>query len=205
MVEITLPIVLQLLQTVGILVGIVYYITIMRNSQRNQRIQLETRQTQLFTQFNDEFRKSGDAWIDIMGSFGLTGSSSGWSWEDYDDFMMKYGPDNSPEEWQKFVSIADLFERMGILAKEGSVNLQIIYDHMGGSPIRFWDKFEEIIDMQRIELEKPPKGMWMEYTEDLVYMLRDIRADDIRDLDNRLRRRRIQREKLGRTMPDYNP
>jgi hypothetical protein len=46
--------------------------------------------------------------------------------------------------------------------------------------------------------------MWLEYFEDLVYMLRDIRADDIRDLDNRLNRRRIQRQKLGRTMPDFS-
>lgn len=204
MVEITYQMVLSTLQTIALIVGIAYYLIIMRNSQRNQRIQLETRQTQLFTQFNDEFRECGSAWVDIMGSYGLTGSSSGWSWDDFDDFMRKYGPDQSPEEWQKFGSIAGLFERMGILAKEGSVNLQIIYDNMGGSPIRFWDKFEEIIDMQRIELEKPPKGMWLEYFEDLVFVLRDIRADDIRDLDNRLMRRRIQREKLGRTMPEYS-
>jgi len=46
--------------------------------------------------------------------------------------------------------------------------------------------------------------MWLEYFEDLVYMLRDIRADDIRDLDNRLMRRRIQREKLGKTISDYS-
>jgi len=40
MVEITLPIVLQIVQTAGIFVGIVYYLTIMRNNQRTQRIQL---------------------------------------------------------------------------------------------------------------------------------------------------------------------
>jgi hypothetical protein len=203
MVEITYQMVLSTLQTLALIVGIAYYLFIMRNTQRNQQIQLETRQTQMFKEFNDEFKEIGPAWSEVMGSFGLTGSSSGWSWDDYEDFMRKYGPDQSPEEWQKFFSIAGLFERTGILAKEGTVNLQIIYDNMGGSPIRFWDKFEQIIDMQRIVAEKPPKGMWLEYFEDLVYMLRDIRADDIRDLDNRLRRRRIQREKLGRTMPDY--
>jgi hypothetical protein len=64
MVEITLPIVLQIVQTVGILVGIVYYITIMRSQQRTRELALEsqeltrkaqeqtleTRQTQLFMQ-----------------------------------------------------------------------------------------------------------------------------------------------------------
>ena len=44
MVEITYQMVLSTLQTVGILVGIIYYLTIMRNSQKNQQMQLETRQ-----------------------------------------------------------------------------------------------------------------------------------------------------------------
>ena len=52
MVEITLPIILQIVQTVGILVGIAYYLIIMRNSQRSQQIQLETRQALSFEPLN---------------------------------------------------------------------------------------------------------------------------------------------------------
>jgi hypothetical protein len=48
MVEITYQMVLSTLQTVGILEGIIYYLFIMRNSQRNQQMQLETRQLDLF-------------------------------------------------------------------------------------------------------------------------------------------------------------
>jgi hypothetical protein len=43
MVEVTIPIVLQVIQTVGILVGIIYYITIMRSNQKTQQLQLDTR------------------------------------------------------------------------------------------------------------------------------------------------------------------
>ena len=50
MVEITYQMVLSTLQKVGLLIGIVYYLIIMRNSQRNQQIQLETRKVQLFMQ-----------------------------------------------------------------------------------------------------------------------------------------------------------
>jgi hypothetical protein len=57
MVEITLPIMLQILQTAGILVGIAYYLVIMRNSQKTRELALnaqekalETRQAQLFIQ-----------------------------------------------------------------------------------------------------------------------------------------------------------
>jgi hypothetical protein len=52
-------------------------------------------------------------------------------------------------------------------------------------------------------LEESPKGQFLEYFEDLVYMLRDVHNDDIRELDNRLKRRRVRRQELGRTMPDY--
>ncbi len=48
MVEITYQMVLSTLQTAGILVGIIYYITIMRTSQRNQQHQMETRKLQMF-------------------------------------------------------------------------------------------------------------------------------------------------------------
>jgi hypothetical protein len=44
MVEITLPIILQLLQTAGILVGIIYYITIMRNTQKTRELTLQSQE-----------------------------------------------------------------------------------------------------------------------------------------------------------------
>ena len=43
MVEITYQMVLSTLQTVGLLVGITYYLIIMRNSQRAQQLQLRAR------------------------------------------------------------------------------------------------------------------------------------------------------------------
>jgi hypothetical protein len=57
MVEITLPITLQIIQTLSLIIGIAYYLTIMRNSQKTRELTLnaqeqalETRQAQLFMQ-----------------------------------------------------------------------------------------------------------------------------------------------------------
>jgi len=62
MVEITLPIILQIVQTVALVVGIIYYLTIMRNQQRTRELTLkaqehatETRQAQLFMQIYDKW------------------------------------------------------------------------------------------------------------------------------------------------------
>ena len=57
MVEITYQMVMSTIQTVSLVVGIIYYITIMRSQQRTrefalnaQEQALETRQTQIFMQ-----------------------------------------------------------------------------------------------------------------------------------------------------------
>lgn len=102
------------------------------------------------------------------------------------------------------MSVAVIYEEMGILATHDSIDLQLAYDLMASYPIRFWDKFEPIIDGYRIEKERPPKGQFLEYFEDLTYMLRDLRVKDVEDFKNRLNRRRQRRELLGRPMPDYN-
>jgi hypothetical protein len=79
MVELTLPIMLQILQTAGIFVGIVYYITIMRNAQRTRQLtlesqelarkaqehMLETRQAQMFMQIYSESHND-PSFIDAM-------------------------------------------------------------------------------------------------------------------------------------------
>ena len=66
MVEITYQMALSTLQTIGLLVGIAYYLIIMRNSQRNQELALkaqehalETRETQLFMNIFNTY-SSGD-------------------------------------------------------------------------------------------------------------------------------------------------
>ena len=57
MVEITYQMVLSTLQTIALVVGIIYYLIIMRNSQRTQQMQLDTRRAQLFTQLYSEFSR----------------------------------------------------------------------------------------------------------------------------------------------------
>lgn len=57
MVEIMYQMVLSTFQTIALIVGIAYYLFIMRNSQRNLQMQLETRRAQLFTQIYSDFRR----------------------------------------------------------------------------------------------------------------------------------------------------
>ena len=82
MVEITLPIVLQIVQTTGIIIGIIYYLTIMRNQQKSQQLTLETRQAQLLlnlmnTYRGTEFRRQWHTLFHI-------------EWTDFEDFKERF-------------------------------------------------------------------------------------------------------------------
>jgi len=135
MVEITLPIILQILQTAGILVGIVYYITIMRNSQRSQQMQLETREAQLMMQL----------WQSYME---LREQSYFWrlelEYEDFDDFWDRYGYD--PSFWMKYGPIIGWYENLGVLVKEGLFDMRLIALSYAGATRQLWEKLEPLMD-----------------------------------------------------------
>ena len=192
---IELSVIRDLVAIFGVIAGFSYYVLTVRATRKNQEQQLETRHTQLFLQYTRRIDKIRDNWDEVFNN---------WSWKDYNDFMEKYGPDTNPEKWKVLMSVTAIFEEMGVLATHGSIDIQLVYDMMASYPIRLWDKIEPIIDEYRIEEEHPPKGQFMEYFEELTYMLRDIRAKDIEDFKNRLNRRKQRREQLGRPMPDYN-
>jgi len=150
MVEITLPIILQILQTAGILVGIVYYITIMRNSQRNQELTLkaqeqaiETREAQLMMQLWNsytEYREEAWFWRNI-------------EYEDFDDFWERYGSDMS--FWTKYGTILGWYENVGVLVKEGLLNMRLIALMYAGATRQFWEKFEPLMDGLREKFDYP--------------------------------------------------
>ena len=62
MVDLTYQMFLSTVQTISLVIGIVYYLTIMRNNQKSQQLQLETRKAQLYMQLflritSEEFTK----------------------------------------------------------------------------------------------------------------------------------------------------
>jgi hypothetical protein len=137
MVEVTIPIVLQLIQTVALIVGIIYYLIIMRNSQRNQQIQLETRQAQLFMQIYDKFN-------DIM-NLGIFSEVLGFVWEDNDDFWGRFSKEADPEAYRKWNYHAGFLEGIGVLVKRGLIDPEMVDDLMSGSIMMFWERYGPVI------------------------------------------------------------
>jgi hypothetical protein len=145
MVEITYQMVLSTLQTVGLLVGIVYYVTIMRNAQRNQQVALETRQAQLFMQL---FTKINERELQtFIGEIMLR-----WEFSNLDEFMEKYGPENNLEDSITFSMVGTYFSGMGILVRENLVDIRLVTRFFGSTVKAFWEKIEPIIgDFRELE------------------------------------------------------
>lgn len=113
--------------------SILYYAMNLRNANKTQHLQLETRQAQLFLNiFNvyasKQFQKDREALMAL------------WKWTDYDDFFRQYGPDVNPEAHAVWDSTITWLEGLGVLVKRGLIDPELVYDIMYGFVINFWEK-----------------------------------------------------------------
>ena len=171
MVEFTLSIVLQTVQTIALIVGIAYYLTIMRNQQRTRELTLEsqeltrksqeqaleTRQAQLFMSiytrvYEVEFWEN---FIDLRQ----------WEWSSFEEFVEKYSP---LEMTAKFNSVSTFFEGMGVLVKRNLIDVTVVDDLLSGPIMAIWQKFEPVILEDRRRRGMPTIWEWFEYLYDEV-------------------------------------
>ena len=165
MVEVTLTVVLQLMQTIGILVGIVYYITIMRTGQRNQQMQLETRRAQLYMQLFMRITSEGfvKKAIDLLRM----------EYDDVDEFMEEsiLGPDSSLHA--KLFSMFWHIDGLGYMMSQGLIDPEMVYNFGGGfAQVWHWRKWEPVITRFRERRGDPDFLKWFEYTANEMTRMR---------------------------------
>ena len=141
MVEITYQMVLSTLQTIALIVGIAYYLTIMRNSQRTRELSLKAqeeaekaRQRELiFQRFQGYSLEYTKAFADV---------TSYTDWEDADDWHEKYGILANPEAWSEYAYITSTYNLVGILLKEEVADPELIFQlYPPQAVIRIWERF----------------------------------------------------------------
>ena len=161
--QITFQTLFQFLQTLGILVGVFYYIMTIRTNQRNQRMQLETRQAQLFIQLYNRFRDDTKD-LDIESSFlDLEIKSS-------EDFIRLWRTD---EDFGRVLStLGGFYEGIGVMVREGYIPVRLVALQWGGTTRRFWEKMEPYMSDVR-EAQAFPRA-WTEteylYNELMKYI-----------------------------------
>jgi len=129
--QVTFQTIFQFLQTVGILVGVFYYIMTIRTNQRNQELTrkaqettLETRQAQLFMPLYETFRNHQyrKHWSQVMNL----------EWTDWEDFRERYvgATCSQPSVMPIFQSQMSFFEGIGVLVKKGLIDISIVYESL---------------------------------------------------------------------------
>jgi hypothetical protein len=168
MVEITYQMIMSTLQTVSLMVGVVYYLWIMRNSQRTQQIALETRQAQLLMQIYQRMSTPEyvSDWAEILN----------YEWDSYEDFELKYGSGDHPKAFGKRAAIWRSFDGIGLLVKKGLLDVENVYELLDSGIIAQWMKWSPIIKEQRIRFGFPNQNIWFEYLADEICKIRSERG-----------------------------
>ena len=84
-------------------------------------------------------------------------------WEDFDDFVEKYGIVNNPENASKRLKIWRNDNIAGLMIRDGLIDVQTYIDYIGDAPIQMWNKYKEIIAEYRNVFEFPDYMSGMEY------------------------------------------
>ena len=166
---IELSVVRDLVAIFGVIAGFTYYVMVVRNAQRNQQHQLETRQAQFF-----------------MGTYQslmtpevqrLYGEVLEWEWTDFDDFAERYY--KNPTRKGEWISANMSFEILGIMLKENLMDLQLLfemeqYGTRGGTVL--WFKYEDVIREMRRREGNPDLMKNFEYYVGEMYRLRELKG-----------------------------
>ena len=155
MVEVTLPIILQIVQTVGILVGIVYYITIMRNTQKTQELTLKAQEEAEKTRKKELIILRSQSYsLEYTQAYADTVRMR--DWETVEEFHSKYGLNSNPDAFAKWIYIRSVYNMAGLLLKETDVDSDLIFQlYAPNSVIQMWETHESLIKDVRIRFKHP--------------------------------------------------
>jgi hypothetical protein len=173
----------------GLSVGIaaIFHIVGLFNAEKARRLALETRQAEFLNDIYDKViaPQPFAQFHEVVYE---------WKWDDYDDFIAKYGPTANPDAWQRFWLLCARWEHLGLLVREGIIDPELVWHWVGAFPLTLWNKVEPVILEFRARVEAEPKGMVFEWYEDLVVTLRQERARDRASFPERRRLRELQKK-----------
>ena len=161
MVEITYQMVLSTIQTIGILIGIYYYIMTLRNQNR-------TRQEQWLLQL---YHSKADH--EAMQRFFKYMEAT---WDDYEDYLEKYDSSVNTEYASIRHSIWNFYNSLGLIVKEGKVDINMVYSLYNWRIIAEWFKGETIIKRLREGVLGPDHNVYFEYLADEMIRMRQERG-----------------------------
>ena len=145
--------VLSTLQTVGLLVGIFYYVTTLNNTKQNRRITLTTTLLEPFMTVEGNLL--------IMDLLNM-------EWNDLDDYKKKYDHRVNAENYAKRAAVWKRLASLGLFYRRGLLDLETL--RAGGDLVivNLWRKFKPIIEEYRkTDYDKSSNQHWEYLAENL--------------------------------------
>ena len=170
MVEITYQMVLSTLQTVGLLVGIFYYVTTLRNAQKTRELTLKAQEQALETRQAQMFLQMLNRWRDEVGELDVWPIIST-KINSVEDYLERQQND---EDFRRVESaFIGFYEGLGVIVKEGFLSIRLVALMWAGMTRLFWENIlEDTVDDLRIHMGLPRMFSETEYVcrEVLRYM-----------------------------------
>jgi len=149
------------LQVISIILGAlsfwiaaIYYVLNLKEISRNRRITLTTTVLEPFM--------TKEGYGDLLDLLVM-------EWKDFEDFKNKYDHKSNPENAKMRLAMWNRFETIGMLCKEGLLDVYTLYGGIGGVLQVLWFKFKPIIERYReTEYDKEAYSHF-EYLAERVY------------------------------------
>ena len=141
MVEFTYPMLLDTVRTAGIIMGIIYYLSILRNQQKTRMLEMVSRRAHQAHSYEQQKYAR-----EIVPMY-----SSGWSTPE--EYYEKYGYQKTPELEIARVIMQNSLNHWGFLFREGVIDVNFI-DRLYNPwhIITFWEKFKPLFEDARRRL-----------------------------------------------------
>ena len=140
---------------IGLLIAAINQIYTSRQANEQREREFETRQAELFMEIYNRWNS-----VDIQSAYGYLRHI--YQFNDWQEFVQRYSirpPLGSPENfksWLNYQVLLTHFEGLGVLVKEGLINIDLVEDLYSKRIIWFWENYPgSYIDVGRKELHDP--------------------------------------------------
>lgn len=148
---------------IGIFIAAINSIISSRKADQQRRTEIDTRQAELFMQLYNRYitREFRSAIIELRK----------WSWDNFDDYIEKYGPITNPDATTLHITTQNVFEGIGVMVQRGLIDKTMVVDLLWFALGIFWERFGPIWKEMRIRSGHPNLA---DQTEQLYYSVMDI-------------------------------
>jgi hypothetical protein len=148
----TLQAVSYIMGSMGVFVAAVYYVSTLRNAQKTQQLQLDTRQAQLFMQIYSQSHNDPT----FLDAFRKTMSLQWSTYEEFSDLL------KDEEKGRALQRVGSFYEGLGVLVKENYVDIRLVALLMTIMTRTWLEKYKPIIDEGRRQSGYP---RWLSESE----------------------------------------